>query len=90
MKSSEWKVTSQFIGEEKMYAVYRIRDISAVDYSGNREYATDYIADRGEALKIVNKLNDSDEPPFIMIDVYSDYPDDDGYYNVIGQRKEYV
>ena len=34
MKRSEWKVT--YNGD--YYEVYRIRDISRVDHSGNREY----------------------------------------------------
>ena len=35
---SEWRVTSQYIGGDKIYAVYRLRDIAATDHSGNREY----------------------------------------------------
>lgn len=55
--ASEYKVTSQYIGDSKMYAVFRIKDVSAVDHSGNREYASGYTEDREEALKIANQLN---------------------------------
>ena len=36
---SEWKVTSNPINGKTMYAVYRLKDINAVDHSGNREFA---------------------------------------------------
>lgn len=54
---SEWKVTSNNINGKKMYAVYRLRDTTAVDHSGNREMATDYMDDRAEAVVIAEKLN---------------------------------
>lgn len=34
---SEWKVTSNCIGGEWFYGVYRLRDRKDVDHSGNRE-----------------------------------------------------
>lgn len=54
---SEWKVTSNSINSKKMYAVYRIIDTSAVDHSGNREYATEYLDDRETAENIAKELN---------------------------------
>lgn len=54
---SEWKVTMNCIGGEKAYAVYRLRDISEVDHSGNREYASGYMTDKAEALRICEELN---------------------------------
>ena len=33
----EWKVTSNCIGGEWFYGVYRLRDRKEVDHSGNRE-----------------------------------------------------
>lgn len=57
---SEWKVTSQYIGDEKMYAVYRLRDISQVDHSGNREYATDYTDNKFAADSIAKTLNEEE------------------------------
>lgn len=57
MNLSKWKVTSNYIGDKKMYAVYRLRDINAVDHSGNREYAGGWIENR-EAVQIVaDQLN---------------------------------
>ena len=40
---SEWKVTSNCIGGEWFYGVYRLRDRKEVDHSGNREYVDDRI-----------------------------------------------
>lgn len=54
---SEWKVTSNVIAGEKMYGVYRTIDPTAVDHSGNREYAGEYIADRELAQAAADALN---------------------------------
>ena len=54
---SEWKVTSNIIGGEKMYAVYRLKDINAVDHNGNREYAGGYTANRDKCVAIAAALN---------------------------------
>lgn len=55
--TGKWDITSNLIGGNMMYAVYRLRDVSAVDHSGNRELATGYIDSREEAEKIADKLN---------------------------------
>jgi len=52
-----WKVTSNFIGDTKKYAVYRILDTGETDHSGNREYATEWLDDREQAAKIARELN---------------------------------
>ena len=52
-----WKVTSNIIGDTKMYAVYRLLDTSETDHSGNREYATEWLDDREQAAKIAKELN---------------------------------
>lgn len=57
----KWKVTSNYIGGEKMFAVYRLRDISEIDHSGNREYATDYTNDRENAEAIADMMNREEE-----------------------------
>ena len=57
MISSEWKVTSNRIDGVKVWAVYRLRDVSELDHSGNREYATKYMADKEKAEEIARKLN---------------------------------
>lgn len=62
---SEWKVTSQYVGGEKIYQVYRLRDIDAVDHSGNREYVPKFITNdekEAEAMAIAkNKETDNAE-----------------------------
>lgn len=40
---SEWRVTCNYIGGERFYGVYRLRDHTDVDHSGNREYVDDRI-----------------------------------------------
>lgn len=53
----KWKVTSNCIFDKKQYAVYRLIDTTAVDHSGNREFATEYMEDRQEASAIAERLN---------------------------------
>ncbi|MEG0092215.1 MAG: hypothetical protein RSA20_10360 [Oscillospiraceae bacterium] len=54
---SNWKVTSNFIGDSKMYAVYRLIDTSEVVHAGNMEFATGYMDDKQAAVAIAEKLN---------------------------------
>ena len=54
---SEWRVTSNIIGDEKMYAVYRLIDAQKTDHSGNREFAGEYLLERGWAEDLAEKLN---------------------------------
>lgn len=55
---SKWKVTSQYIGDKKMYAVYcNINDFEP-DHSGNREYATGYLDSKEQAQRIADDLNE--------------------------------
>ena len=58
---SEWRVTSNSINGKKMYAVYRLRDINAVDHSGNREFAGSYIDNRDAAEIVAKELNKQEE-----------------------------
>ena len=54
---SKWGVSSQYIGGEKEYQVYRLLDIHAVDHSGNREYSG-RIYDSKESAQIeADRLN---------------------------------
>lgn len=55
-----WKVTSQVIGDTKMYAVYRLIDVNAPDHSGNREFAGDYVPDREIAEFVAEQLNEDE------------------------------
>lgn len=58
---SEWRVTSNFINGKKVYAVYRLLDIKAVDHSGNREYAGNYVEDRKACEAAAYALNKMEE-----------------------------
>ena len=40
---SEWRVTCNYICGGPVYNVYRLRDRTDVDHSGNREYVDDRI-----------------------------------------------
>ena len=55
LNPSEWKVTYNPMAG---YAVYRLRDKSAVDHSGNREMATAYMDSCKEAQAIADRLNE--------------------------------
>lgn len=54
---SEWRVSSQYIGSDKVFQVYRIRDISKVNHSGNREYAGGLFYYEDEATTMADTLN---------------------------------
>ena len=54
---SEWKVSSMYLCGKKVYQVYRIKDMRAVDHSGNREYAGGLLHDEREAAALADKLN---------------------------------
>ncbi|MBP1924625.1 hypothetical protein J2Z76_000478 [Sedimentibacter acidaminivorans] len=58
---SKWKVTTNTVCGEKMYGVYRIRNINEVDHSGNREMAGGYIESKETAQSIADKLNAESE-----------------------------
>lgn len=58
MNHGKWKVTCNSIGDGYLYAVYRLRDVNEVDHSGNREYATDYMESKEDALKIASQMNE--------------------------------
>lgn len=53
-----WKVESNWIGDKKMFRVYRLRNIYAVDHSGNREYASEYTDDIEATKRLASRLND--------------------------------
>ena len=58
---SEWRVSSNIIGGDKMYIAYRLRDVSEVDHSGNREYYGEYTADKDFAIALAAELNNREE-----------------------------
>jgi len=59
-KSGPWKVTSNPIDGQTYYRVFRIRDTSAVDHSGNREYRGEYTLNRQEAADMAARLNEQE------------------------------
>ena len=59
MKKSEWKVSTNVIGAVKVYQVYRVRNVDAVDHSGNREYDKTY-KNKSDAEKRALELNASE------------------------------
>lgn len=61
MEKSKWKVTWQFIGGVKMYAVYRLRDIHSVDCSSNREYGSGYSCREEEVSALAERLNELED-----------------------------
>lgn len=58
---SKWKVTSNSINGETMYAVFRLLDTSKTDHSGNREYAGGYTTNKQAALDVAAELNKNTE-----------------------------
>ena len=54
---SEWRISSMWLGGKKVYQVYRIKDMTRVDHSGNREYADGLLHDEREAMVLAEKLN---------------------------------
>ena len=56
-KKSKWKVVSQEYCGKWIYAVYRLRDITAGDHFGNREYAVNNISNESLARRIADDLN---------------------------------
>lgn len=54
---SEWRVSSNPVAGKTFYQVYRIRDIDAVDHSGNRETRGGLYESRIDAEKLAATLN---------------------------------
>lgn len=57
---SKWKVSSQYIGDEKMYIALRICDTSQPQHGGNVETKGTYTTDRDSVQALVDKLNGVD------------------------------
>lgn len=58
---SEWRVTVNMIGSEKKYGVYRLRDMSQTDHSGNREELGRWFDEREIAQVYADALNEQEE-----------------------------
>ena len=52
-----YKVTSNTIGDAKMYRVYRLLDTTAVDCSGNREFVGGWMTDDVAAEALADQMN---------------------------------
>ncbi len=61
MSKGKWNISSQYIGNEKIFTVYRLRDTSQVDHSGNREYSGGCFDSREAAQAVADKLNEEGE-----------------------------
>lgn len=59
---SEWRVTSNIVSGQRMYGVYRLRDTSQVDHSGNREHFGGYMLEREWAQNLAKELNQKESP----------------------------
>lgn len=60
---SEWRVSSQVINSKNIYTVYRLRDTTAINHSGNREYSGTYFTDQDAAEALALKLNEQGGTP---------------------------
>ena len=54
---SEWRVTSNLIAGEKYYSCYRLKDVDAVDHSGNREDVGKWYDTKEDAQAVADELN---------------------------------
>ena len=54
---TNWKVTTNCIDGEFMYAVCRIKNPNEPMHSGNLEFATSYMTNKQEAERIAENLN---------------------------------
>lgn len=57
---SRWRVSCNYVCGEKWYSVYRLRDCSAIDHSGNRETPNEMVVAALERL-IGGKLDAKNE-----------------------------
>lgn len=58
---SEWRTTSNYFGGKLWYGVYRLKDVDALDHSGNREHKGGYFQTRKEAEALAEYLNNEEE-----------------------------
>lgn len=54
---SEWRVTSNLIAGERCYSCYRLKNVEAVDHSGNREELGRWFGTREAAQVVADELN---------------------------------
>lgn len=61
MSKGKWDVSSQYINDKKIFTVYRLRDTSEIDHSGNREYKGGCFDSEQEAQALADKLNKEEQ-----------------------------
>ncbi len=54
---SKWKVSSQYIGGEKMYIALRVLDTSLPQHGGNVETSGEYSSNHDAVQDLVDQLN---------------------------------
>ena len=54
---SEWRVTSNLIAGKMYYSCYRLKDMDAVDHSGNREELGRWFVKKETAQIVADQLN---------------------------------
>ena len=57
---SNWRVTANPVAGKMLYGVYRLRDVSGIDHSGNRETKGGYFNTREEAEALAERLNEEE------------------------------
>ena len=56
---NKWKVSSNVLGDKKVYCLYKILDKNEIDHSGNRE-VVECFDSKKEAEELAKKLNEVD------------------------------
>lgn len=54
---SEWRISTNVVAGRKFYQVYRIKDLSEPDHSGNRETRGGLYESRRDAEALARRLN---------------------------------
>lgn len=57
----KWEVSSQVIGDDKVYTVFRSIDKNKTDHSGNRECVSELYYDKEKVQKIADMFNEKTE-----------------------------
>ena len=57
---SNWRVTANPVLGKMFYGVYRLKDVSDIDHSGNRETRGGYFGTRKEAEALAERLNEEE------------------------------
>ena len=58
---SKWRVSSNYIGGQKRYQVYRMLDDDELDHSGNRETVSCTFKEYDLAVMVANQMNSKEK-----------------------------